>query len=160
MSCAGCVSRYVDPTVGSPATTVREADRAGNLTGYDELDCDISQDESLATPVSAMTFGNGEGQHWVYLVADAQQPTAVRIDVSTGSESIFDETVQLGGDRYTSFEFAYEAPYTLTVTIGGNQVELAVREEPIGAAPGDEKRVSGQTFCLTTDGEFEEQFWY
>ncbi|PCR90591.1 hypothetical protein CP557_08750 [Natrinema ejinorense] len=98
---------------------MREADRAGNLTGYDELDCDVSQEESLATPVSAMEFGAGDGEHWVYLLVDNQEPTSVRIEVSVRSEVIYEETVELGGDRYTSYEFKYPASYSLSITLNG-----------------------------------------
>lgn len=139
---------------------MREADRAGNLTGYDELACDISQEESLATPVTAMVFGEGDGEHWVYLLVDSSEPIPVRIEVSVRSETIYEESVELGGDRYASYEFEYQAPYRLSVALDGSEVELAVREAPIGASRGDDTRVSGQTYCLTTDGEFEEQFWY
>jgi hypothetical protein len=159
-SFAGCVSRQDIPIVGSPATTVREADRAGDLTGYDELDCDVSQEESLATPVSAMEFGEGDGEHWVYLLVDNPDPTPVGIEVTVRSETIHEESVELGGDRYTSYEFKYPASYSLLVALDGNEMELAVKEDAIGVASGDDMRVSGQTYCLTTDGEFEQQFWY
>ena len=159
-SFAGCVSRRDVPLVGSLATTVREADQAGNLTGYDELDCDVSQEESLATPVSAMEFGEGDGEHWVYLLVDNPDPTPVGIEVTVRSETIHEESVELGGDRYTSYEFKYPASCSLLVALDGNEMELAVKEDAIGVASGDDMRVSGQTYCLTTEGEFEQQFWY
>lgn len=159
-SCAGCVSRHDIPIVGSPATAVSEADRAGNLTGYDELDCDVSQEESLATPVSAMEFGEGDGEHWVYLIVDNQEPSSVNIEVSVRSEVIYEESVELGGDRYTSYKFKYPASYSLSVTLDGNEMELPVKEDLISASPDDDIRVSGQTYCLTMDGEFKEQLWY
>lgn len=158
-SCAGCVSPNDIPIVGNPATAVREADQAGNLTGYDELDCDVSQDESLATPVSAMEFGAGDGEHWVYLLVDTQEPSTASIEVSVRSELIFEESVELGGNRYTSYEFTYPASYSLSVTLNGNEMELPVKEDLIGASPEGDMRVSGQTFCLTMDGDFEEQLW-
>lgn len=155
---AGCISRHDVPLVGDPATAVSEADRAGNLTGYDELDCAVSQEDSLATPVSAMEFGAGDGEHWVYLLLDSQGPSPVSIDVSVGSEEIYEESVELGGDRYTSYEFTYPASYSLSVALDGTEVHLPVNEDLIGASE-DGTRVSGQTVCLTTDGEFEEQRW-
>lgn len=139
---------------------VREADRAGNLTGYDELGCDVSQEESLATPVSAMVFGEGDGEHWVYLLADTQEPTSVSIDVSVRETVIHEETVELGGDRYSSYEFTYPAPYSLSISLEGTEMELPVNEQAIGADPGADMRVSGQTFCLTTAGEYEGTLWY
>ena len=160
-SCAGCVSRHDIPLLGSPATVVREADRAGNLTGYGELDCEISQEESLATPVSAMEFGEGDGEHWLFLILDSQEPSSVSIEVSVRSEVIYEESVELGGDRYTSYEFKYSADYSLSVTIGGMyEMELPVQEDLIGASRADGKRVSGQTFCLTRGRKLEEQLWH
>lgn len=157
-SCTGCLSRHDVPLVGSPATKVRESERAGNLTGYDELDCDVSQEESLATPVSAMQFGEGDGEHWVYLLVDSQESTSARIEVLLGSEMIYEESVELGGDRYTSYEFKYPASYSLAVTLNGNEMKLPVQKDLVSA--GGEMRVSGQTYCLSMAGEFEEQLWY
>jgi hypothetical protein len=156
---SGCLSRYETRITGNPATTVREADRAGNLTGYDELGCEVSQEESLATPVSAMTFGEGTGEHWVYLLADTPSATPVDIEVIVGSEPIYAESVELGGDRYTSYEFTYQAPYSLSVTLGGTETRLEVADDRISSGPGSDAGVSGQTYCLTVDGGFEEQRW-
>jgi len=158
-SCAGCVTRYDVPIIGSPAITVKEADRAGNLTGYDELDCNVSQEESLATPVSAMEFGEGDSEYWVYLLADHQEPTSVSIDVSVRSEVIYEESVELGGNRYTSYEFKYPAEYSLLVTLDGNEMELPVKEEQISGSQED-MQISGKTYCLSMDGEAEGQLWY
>ena len=159
-SCAGCVTRYDVPIIGSPAITVKEADRAGNLTGYDELDCNVSQEESLATPVSAMEFGEGDSEYWVYLLVDHQKPTPISIEVSVRSEVIYEESVELGGDRYTSYEFKYPASYSLFVTVDGNEMEIPVREDHISGSPGDDMQFSGQTYCLGMDGETEGQLWY
>lgn len=156
--CAGCVSRHDVPLLGRPATVVKKADRAGNLTGYDELDCDVSQEDSLATPVSMMEFGEGDGEHWVYLLLDSQEPSSVTIDVSVRSDVIYTESVELGGNRYTSYEFTYPAPYSLSVSLNGTGMELPIKEDLINAE--GEKRVSGQTYCLSMDGAFEEQLWY
>jgi hypothetical protein len=107
-----------------------------------------------------MEFGEGDGEHWVYLLVDDQDPTPVGIEVTVRSETIHEESVELGGDRYTSYEFKYPASYSLSVTLDGNEMELAVKEDAISAASGDDMRVSGQTYCLTMEGRFEQQFWY
>lgn len=157
-SLAGCVSRQDIPLIGHPATETTVADRAGNLTGYDELRCDISQEETLATPVSATEVGDGDGEHWVYLLVDSQKLLQVDIDIRVNAEIIYEESVELGRDRYTSYEFKYRAPYSLLVTIDDG-TELDVTEELINAPDGVDGRVSGQTYCITTGGDVQEQTW-
>lgn len=159
-SCAGCVSRRDIPLVRDPATVAREADRAGTLTGYDELDCEVSQEESQATPVSPMEFGAGDGEHWVYLLLESRTLIAVDIRVVVNREQIYERTVELGRDRYVSFEFKYEAPYELLVDVDGKSWQLEVDENRVNPPPTDGGSVTGQTYCLTVNEyELQEQTW-
>jgi hypothetical protein len=106
-----------------------------------------------------MEFGEGDGEHWVSLLVANQEPTPVSVEVAVRSETIYEESVELGGDRYTSYEFKYPASYSLLVTLNEHELELAVNEDSISHASGDDTRVSGQTYCLTTEGTFEQQRW-
>ena len=157
----GCLSGSSLPILGKPETVVTtvSTDRAGNLIGYDELDCNVSQEESRATPASAVIFGDGDGEHWVYLLLDNDGLVEVDVAVSVDSETIHEETVELGGNRYTSYEFTTAADYTIRVATSEGQATLSVDESAIAPSDGNSGSLSGQTFCIAPDGDVGEQTW-
>jgi hypothetical protein len=75
------------------------------------------------------------------------------------AETIHEEAVELGGDRYTSYEFTTAADYSIHVETSEGEVTLAVDESGIDQSEGNSGSLSGQTFCLTPDGDADEQTW-
>ncbi|WP_248515297.1 hypothetical protein [Salinarchaeum laminariae] len=158
---AGCLSSIGLGSSDNQAATVTDVgvENAGNLTGYGNLPCDISQAESLATPVSALQFGSGGGEHWIYLILDADEPITVDVDVQLGSSTIYEENVELGEDRYTSYEFTSGATYSIDVSYRGFSSAVAVHEDRIHTPDRPSLSVSGQTCCLDLNGVVHQESW-
>lgn len=130
-----------------------EAPADGARHHYGHFGLDRPDDAAAA---SATRIGDGDGVHEVYLHVESEEPVPVDIEILADSEAAYRESVELGIGRYAFYEFTYEADYRITATVDGNEAELDVSEEWIGATSGRRPRRSYQLFLIGPDGETDE----